>query len=65
MEAGINYTFVLTLQAALMLARPGTAFTAAQLFGVYVGVTAVHAVINMVRGRGGGACGGATGGGAG
>lgn len=47
-EAGINYTFALTLQATIQLARPDVVFTPAALFGLYAGVTIVHAIVNTV-----------------
>ena len=47
-QAGINYTFVVTLQAAVQLGG-GPRFTPSVQYAVYVGVTAVHALINMVR----------------
>jgi hypothetical protein len=47
-EAGINITFAVTLQATVQLAQPGAAFGRPQLFGVYAAVTVVHAAINMV-----------------
>ncbi|KAI8468100.1 MAG: amino acid permease-domain-containing protein [Monoraphidium minutum] len=47
-ESGINYTFAVTLQAAVQMARPGWAATPAQLFGIYCGVTVCHALINTL-----------------